>query len=126
MSPRTREEARIAALHSVTTTCGDCGKSWNGHTIPDHSCKDFRGNDLTPMKKARAAAARQQLAALRNFAPEPPCIFCSESMKSGEWHECQVAAEVLPHDRAAAAFQRKGGAAALAAELAEVTKKGAS
>ena len=113
------EEARIAALGSITSTCGDCGKSWRGHNIPEHSCRDFRGNDLGPAKRARAEAARQQLAALRHFAPAPPCRHCSAEMPSGQWHECADAAKALPHEVAAAAWQRQG-AATLAAELAEV------
>ncbi len=112
--------ARLAALDSIATTCGDCGKSWRGHNIPDHKCKDFKGQDLGPMKVARAAAAAQQLAAVRSFAPAPPCRDCGAAMPSGVWHECAHAAELLEHDRIAAQWQRKGGVAALKADLEEI------
>ena len=122
----TPEEARIAARDAVRTHCGDCGQSWRGHNLPAHECRNpVTGNDLGPAKRARAEAARRELQALRNFAPSPPCRDCGASMLSGVWHECEQATEALPHDRAAAAWQRQG-AATLAAELAEVTKKPAA
>ena len=117
----TAAEARIAALDSVESVCGDCGRTWRGHTIPaDHKCKNLRGQDLGPMKIARAAAAAQQLAAVRRFAPSPPCRDCGAAMPSGVWHECTHTAEPLPHQAIANAWQRKGSVAALAQELAEV------
>jgi hypothetical protein len=107
--------ARVAALSSVESHC-ECGKSWTGHSIPPHKCTDAAGRDLTPMKEARAAGARRQLEALRNFAPSPDCTFCGAKMPSGSWHECAVAVETLPHDAAAAAWQRGPIAAAIAEE----------
>jgi hypothetical protein len=109
--------ARQAALESITSHCLDCGGSFVGHVIPAHTCKNPAGKDNTPMKKARAEGARRELAAVRNFAPAPPCIWCKAAMPSGQIHECTQDTEPLPHERQAMAFVRKGNAAALAAEL---------
>ena len=117
---RTAEEARAAALASVTSHCGDCLKSWPGHTIPPHDCRNPAGVDLAPAKRARAAGARRQLAMLRN-TPGPPCIWCDAAMPPGRVHECQKDSELLlPHEAIAARWARKGGAAALAADLEEI------
>ena len=87
-----RESACEAALDSIVSVCGDCGREWRGHQIPEHQCRDFLGRDLAPMKKARAASARRELAALRNF-PLPDCLICGRSgslMKPGEVHTCRL------------------------------------
>ena len=112
--------ARIAALGSVVTHC-ECGQSWPGHTIPDHRCIDHLGRDLTRMKAARAAGARRALRQLQNY-PAPPCAQCGAEMPPGVVHECQVALAMLPHEESALRWARKGSAAALAADLAEVQK----
>ena len=55
------EEARRAALDSVTTHCLDCGDSFVGHVIPGHDCRNpAAGKDNTAMKLARAAGARRE------------------------------------------------------------------
>lgn len=114
------EEAREAALSSVSTTCLDCSTIFPGDHVkmPEHRCLDAKGRSNTEMKLARAAGAQRELEALRNY-PAPPCANCQAPMPPGLVHTCSVAHEPLPHEVAAAAWQRKG-AAALALELAEI------
>ena len=114
----TPEEARQAALTSVSSHCLDCGTTFVGNSIPNHKCHDATGRDLVPMKKARAEGAIRELKALRNFSPAPPCQNCGAEMPSGQWHECESVNEPLPHEVAAAKFQRRG-MAVLDADLKE-------
>lgn len=114
-------EARIAALGSVRTHCGDCNQSWPGHAIPAHDCRDHAGRDNGPAKLARAEGARRELRALRNLAGNPPCPGCGQAMPVAGVHTC-AGREPLPHELAAAQWQRQGTAALLSEELAEVQK----
>ncbi len=58
---------------------------------------------------------------LKRF-PIPPCQMCGkEDMKPGEQHTCVLRTTPMPHEVAAQAFQRQGSAAALAADLEEIT-----
>jgi hypothetical protein len=112
-------EARVAALQSVVTTC-ECGQSWRtSGNIPDHRCVDHAGRDLSEMKRVRAAGARRALRQLQNY-PAPPCAQCGADMPPGVVHECQVALAMLPHEESALRWQRKGTAAALANDLADI------
>ncbi len=117
----TPEEARQAALSSVSVTCLDCNTTFPGDHVnmPQHRCRDSRGRDLGPMKQARAAGARRELLALKNY-PAPPCANCGAAMPPGVMHTCSVAHEPMPHERVASQWQRQGAAAALAAELEEI------
>lgn len=121
----TREEARAAALASVSSHCLDCGSSFLGNVIPKHDCRNAAGKDNAPMKAARAAGARRALQALKRF-PIPPCAICGreDMRRPGEQHTCQLTQTPLPHDLAAAQWQRQGSAAALAAELSEIQQGG--
>lgn len=114
-------EAREAALSSVTVTCLDCfpPQTFVGNTIPDHPCKDRKGNDNRPMQKARAAGARRQLRALSQF-PIPDCVICGVSMKPGMSHLCRSSAKLMPHDQVVADLAAKASRDALLAELEEI------
>lgn len=118
----TPEEARAAALSSVTNHCGWCAATWpegDTETARKHRCRDAAGRDLEPVKRASMEGARRELAALKRF-PIPPCQVCGkEDMRPGESHMCVLGQmSSMPHDAAAAAFQRQG-MAALAAEIAK-------
>ena len=82
----TPEEARQAALSSVSVTCLDCNQTFVENDLPEHRCLDPKTrHDNGPMKKARVEGARRELAALRNY-PAPPCANCSARCRRGGPH----------------------------------------
>ena len=63
--------------------------------------------------------ARREYEALSRFTP-PPCEICGDSYPPGTQHDCGLPTTVMPHDRAAAAWQRQG-MAQLAQDLKETS-----
>lgn len=116
----TADEARAAALSSVSVTCLDCAKTFPGEIMPEHRCLDVKGRDNAPMQRARAEGALLELEALKRF-PIPPCSICNkEDMRPGEQHTCQLSTAPMPHEAIASRWARQGAAAELAAELAAI------
>lgn len=113
------ESARRAALASTTVYCGWCPASWpesDTDAPRKHRCRDAAGRDLEPVKRAHAEGALRQLRALKN-TPAPPCVVCGKTYPPGSSHDCSPPTGQMPHDVAAAKWQR-AGMAQLAAEVA--------
>ena len=84
-SARTPEEARQAALSSVSVTCLDYNTTFPGDhtTMPDHRCRDSRGRDNTEMKLARATGARREALALKTTRPTLCQLLRPHASRSG-------------------------------------------
>ena len=117
------EGVREAALASVTWHCGWCSFSCPDHDRQaqrTHKCVDAAGRDLTEVKRAHARGAREAIEALKHF-PIQPCVECGKTdMRPGKSHYCVRPSTSMPHDQAAAAFQRRG-VSQLAADLQKET-----